>query len=1132
MKSQINIKKGNFKPLSVEEAGKPFSFQIIIEDMIGKSDDANMILAAHDENAFNQWKEDFFLCFSIGDTTRRRKSSIITSNPQIALPPEDSESSKKDEASPTLSASQNSDNSNVIEESAIKKEPKKEKKDIPMIKTKSYTKQSSKTDVTETSEPSAKPPVNFKDEGEESSQLSAPAKETKESKLNRMKSYKYTPSRSDVYEGEDEDESKVPPSPKRLALPKMEIPMIKVKTYTKQPFESDNGVILDSSVLENKNNEEEPEPFPPAKESNEARMKRLKSYKYTPSMTDVYEAEDDELVPEESLLNRPSFPDLKVDASALNFTSDEESLTKERRDSEGNVSSASSSQATTPSSRAARKIKRVDSIVGKEVLKLEETIISTISRSTSNEDKRRGSFKKYDAIEVLVTSDDESHPKPPDSPPHTKQEMLEQQLEKLGRRKSYKPPKKLGSILNSKGMTKDMEEEIKRVKEGGPSEETKASSSEGIASMEDEQQQEKEKEKEQEKPPASRPRQLMISVRPTSAQREGYLFKLDNSGKELGEDPWISQFISLEVATGILQFYAELGGRRIPRGKVSILDSTVEPIDFVYFGRLYAFKLLTTLPPISEEFAPQQVTSTFAAEDLESYSYWLISFDDCFKYQDELKEKKERDAQEAKMVEEQRMQMAADSIARSRSSSAINGINLNEHPTPGINLPLTSSGSFYQAHSTGDKKGSMRLDHLEARLSNSGETKDSYKEEPAIMNRAVSHKFHEDPGLSRPPSFRIPKAETTFAADDMNNSLTRRSQSFRENNLPGTPNSAGFGPIIQLTDNNLDDILKFEPKTVEMTLNKKDSAHEMLEIKQLEFIFKKAIYPADRLTRRVKIWYCSGGFSLSSEDEITQFVDALKSTDDLTLKAFSEEKFEHIHDWSNLLEVLRKYEQKVLTESIANDNAAGIVNSNGTDDNLSNPHVRFVYEITLPKRPDLKLSYEFTEEFDFDDLIKKMNETFGYSDLSLLACIPPLLTNKDSNPWSTGLMTVKEDLLFAEDLVLYQEEVIEHMWESYTALKAVIEQKDEVINQLYNQMSDLQDKVASNQSVQQTLFAPTSSGSGYGGSVTSSSLSKSARQTTKELQVLADREFYAADKVLDLFLFPVFSDVFFFLVGW
>ena len=79
------------------------------------------------------------------------------------------------------------------------------------------------------------------------------------------------------------------------------------------------------------------------------------------------------------------------------------------------------------------------------------------------------------------------------------------------------------------------------------------------------------------------------------------------------------------------------------------------------------------------------------------------------------------------------------------------------------------------------------------------------------------------------------------------------------------------------------------------------------------------------------------------------------------------------------------------------------------------------------------------------------------------------------------------------------------MWESYTALKAVIEQKDEVINQLYSQLSDLQDRMNQNQSIQQTLFS-----SSY---FPTSNKHTANKHSIRELQVIADREFYAADKV-------------------
>jgi hypothetical protein len=98
------------------------------------------------------------------------------------------------------------------------------------------------------------------------------------------------------------------------------------------------------------------------------------------------------------------------------------------------------------------------------------------------------------------------------------------------------------------------------------------------------------------------------------------------------------------------------------------------------------------------------------------------------------------------------------------------------------------------------------------------------------------------------------------------------------------------------------------------------------------------------------------------------------------------------------------------------------------------------------------------------------------------------------------------------------------MWDSYSALKQMIEQKDEVINQLYNQLSDLQDKVTQSQSVQQTLFS--------GGFASSSYHSLKSKQSTKELQVIADREFYAADKVITIPFPIVYCIILYTPLGW
>jgi len=71
---------------------------------------------------------------------------------------------------------------------------------------------------------------------------------------------------------------------------------------------------------------------------------------------------------------------------------------------------------------------------------------------------------------------------------------------------------------------------------------------------------------------------------------------------------------------------------------------------------------------------------------------------------------------------------------------------------------------------------------------------------------------------------------------------------------------------------------------------------------------------------------------------------------------------------------------------------------------------------------------------------------------------------------------LKDDLIFAEDLVLYQEEVIDHLWESYTVLKSVVEQKDDVINQLYAELSDTKEKNSTITSARQNTVTDTSTG--------------------------------------------------------
>ena len=83
-----------------------------------------------------------------------------------------------------------------------------------------------------------------------------------------------------------------------------------------------------------------------------------------------------------------------------------------------------------------------------------------------------------------------------------------------------------------------------------------------------------------------------------------------------------------------------------------------------------------------------------------------------------------------------------------------------------------------------------------------------------------------------------------------------------------------------------------------------------VDLSAVKFSVQRVKYPAERLSRRIKIWYCSSGFSLSTAADVEHFVKELRNTDDALLAAFSEEKFDELQDWANLLAMLRKYEQK------------------------------------------------------------------------------------------------------------------------------------------------------------------------------------------------------------------------------
>ena len=135
------------------------------------------------------------------------------------------------------------------------------------------------------------------------------------------------------------------------------------------------------------------------------------------------------------------------------------------------------------------------------------------------------------------------------------------------------------------------------------------------------------------------------------------------------------------------------------------------------------------------------------------------------------------------------------------------------------------------------------------------------------------------------------------------------------------------------------------------------------EISQMKLAVKGVQYPAERLARRIKIWYCSSGFSLSTEQEIQQFVRELRNTGDAVLEAFSEEKFGSILDWANLLEVLRKYEQRRLLEEPPAAAVAEPANSSSIVFNMT---------ANLPSRKQPSVKVQLDDSVDSNGLAAKV----------------------------------------------------------------------------------------------------------------------------------------------------------------
>eukprot|EP00981_Chlorochromonas_danica_P011163 scaffold3779_cov254-Ochromonas_danica.AAC.23 len=644
------------------------------------------------------------------------------------------------------------------------------------------------------------------------------------------------------------------------------------------------------------------------------------------------------------------------------------------------------------------------------------------------------------------------------------------------------------------------------------------------------------------------PSTLKIAVRPTGLVRMGYLYKLDTASKDVGEESWINQYITLSIATGMLECYAELAGRRILRGKINVNECNIKTIDYVYYGRLFVFKI----SPRRKENGPSNAVSMiFAAEEMDSFSYWLISCNDCKLYQEEQlalarqKEEEEALAKSKALLAAQLEEEELEHIVRSAEHRA------SYTPFHSRQLSVITDGDFIDEASvkSGEQPGVIRNsmngpltepfrrsrsssappDFALPTTANGGGVGDDGED---TVNMPHHHHHHGGKPSFEFPSTNIPK-KTSFHCNDPAASAGDLEVDMKHNlKMMTSTSSAVDGIVTEVNDSNIDDILK-EDITMQNLKHEMEKENKLAE--KIELKVKKILYPTDRLARRVRIWYSSSGFALTNDTEIEQFVSTLQGSEDEILRRFAEEKFSEIKDWATLLELLRSYESKVIAEQAqqAQSQSSQRSESGGegvTPSPLLLPplpektevsSITLIAEASLAERPDRKSECRFDENLHVEAISSQIAKDLKMSEIALQSRLPKVFCG-ENHIWGQGLKMINEDLTFAEDLLLYQEDIIKQMWQDFNSLKAVLEQKDEVINQLYKQITELQEMLNSRNLAPEYAFSPMFSSSiafnrAVAGSPSSpgggaSSPFPRALHSPQELQAIADREFNIADR--------------------
>lgn len=483
--------------------------------------------------------------------------------------------------------------------------------------------------------------------------------------------------------------------------------------------------------------------------------------------------------------------------------------------------------------------------------------------------------------------------------------------------------------------------------------------------------------------------------------------------------------------------------KRLQRAKFDINESSVKSIDQLFHSRLYCFKV--SYRP--EDANEKKVSAVFAAEDEDSLNYWLVSFEDCEIYYHTHGGDKKHAAGPADTP------VVAESTARAQPSKAAPVI-ASGGGTSEVGSDIGSGGSGGGKISPADLANALRKrgGGMAAEPKDEGEDKydDTYTN--SKNNKPVSTAAHANPLVAALHSrfasapANVPQhphqgEDPSSAAVEVDHSASTESLQYNDQLL--RVNTMNMDTLLSMPNKQVSNLQ--EPLVMEVAaplpaapapLSAADSA-----VSKLKFSVKRVKYPSERLSRRIKIWYCSSGFSIASVSEVEQFVAELRNTGDAVLSSFAEEKFGDLQDWANLLAVLRKYEQRRVIDSPVGgpthqaldgitfeiDSVAPVEGDSGENKQLAPFNLRSdLNTAAIATQVRFRLCYflcnillEITHCLDVVDLLfAQISKELGASESLLAQELPRMLLSQEDNVVSQGLILLNEDLAFAEDLIL------------------------------------------------------------------------------------------------------------------